>query len=401
MRRLRHGIAATAVTVLALTLSACGSQDDQGGGDAAATTVTTAVKVAVESDFDPGRFSDPVTVDNQWFPLKPGTQLTWEGSALDGKDKIARKVVFVVTDLTKTINGLRTVVGFDRDYNDGELVEPELAFFAQDDDGNVWTLGQYPEEYEDGKLVATPAWLAGFEGKAGLVMRTAPATGTADYSQGLGPKVEYADRAKVRKVDERTCVPAGCYEDVLVTEEWDTADPKARQLKYYASGVGNVRVGWAGRDEEKETGADQGRAARPDGPGRGAQGRAEAGAAHKLSKDLYGRTPPASIIRSRCACWSWRTSRRWRPRPARLARPTVLQPGRWARTPPPARCCAATLPWALGQGVRAARRSCAGLGQRCRAGDRPPFGRPSIEPIRGAGYRSAATVAGERHGAAG
>ena len=79
MRRLRHGIAATAVTVLALTLSACGSQDDQGGGDAAATTATTAVKVAVESDFDPGRFSDPVTVDNQWFPLKPGTQLTWEG----------------------------------------------------------------------------------------------------------------------------------------------------------------------------------------------------------------------------------------------------------------------------------------------------------------------------------
>ena len=82
MRRLRSGIAATAVTVLALALGACGSQDDQGGGDVAATTATTAVKVAAESDFDPGRFSDPVAIDNQWFPLKPGTQLTWEGSAL-------------------------------------------------------------------------------------------------------------------------------------------------------------------------------------------------------------------------------------------------------------------------------------------------------------------------------
>jgi hypothetical protein len=295
MRRLHNGIAATAVTVLALTLGACGSQDDQGGGGAAATQTTTAVKVAVEGDFDPGRFSDPVTIDNQWFPLKPGTQLTWEGSALDGKDKIARKVVFTVTDLTKTIGGVRTVVGWDRDYNDGELVEPELVFFAQDDDGNVWTLGQYPEEYEDGKLVATPAWLAGFEGaKAGLVMRTAPATGTADYSQGLGPKVEYADRAKVRMVNERTCVPAGCYEDVLVTEEWDTADPKARQLKYYASGVGNVRVGWAGRDEEEIL--ELTRVAQL-GPAALAEVRRDVlkleRRAYKLSKNMFGRTPPA------------------------------------------------------------------------------------------------------------
>jgi hypothetical protein len=296
MRRLRTGIAATAVTVLALTLGACGSQDDQGGGDTGATPTTTAVKVAVETDFDPGRFSDPTTVDNQWFPLKPGTQLTWEGSALDGEDKIARKVVFTVSSLTKTINGVRTVVGWDRDYNDGELVEPELVFFAQDDDGNVWTLGQYPEEYEDGKLVAIPAWLAGMEGaKAGLVMRTAPQPATPDYSQGLGPKVEYADRAKVRKVDERTCVPTGCYENVLVTEEWDTADPKARQLKYYASGVGNVRVGWAGTDEEKEE-LELTKTAQlsPEAlAAADAQVLKLEQRAYKLSKNLYGRTAPA------------------------------------------------------------------------------------------------------------
>jgi hypothetical protein len=301
MRRLRSRFAATAVMVLALALGGCGSRDDQAGQGAGATTPTptTTARVAVEADFDPARFSDPTTVDNQWFPLKPGTQLTWEGSALDGKDKIARKVVFTVTDLTKTIGGVRSVVGWDRDYNDGELVEPELVFFAQDDDGNVWTLGQYPEEYEDGKLVATPAWLAGFEGaKAGLVMRTAPATGTADYSQGLGPKVEYADRAKVREVNERTCVPTGCYEDVLVTEEWDTADPKARQLKYYASGVGNVRVGWAGRDDEKEV-LELTRVAEL-GPTALAEVRRAAlkleQRAYKVSKDLYGRTPPAEQV---------------------------------------------------------------------------------------------------------
>jgi hypothetical protein len=298
MRRPQSGIAAAAVTVLALTLTACASRDKPASSVAGATSVpaTTAVKVAVDTDFDPSRFSDPTTVDNRWFPLTPGTQLTWQGSALDGSERIARQVVFTVTGLTKTINGVRTVVGFDRDYNDGELVEPELVFFAQDDDGNVWTLGQYPEEYEDGKVVEAPAWLAGLEGaKAGLVMRTAPKPGTADWSQGLGPKVEYADRAKVRKVGEQTCVPVGCYEDVLVIEEWDAADPTARQLKYYASGVGNVRVGWAGTDEEKEVlvltnVAQLSPAARAATDNEALQLEQRA---YQRSKGLYGRTAPA------------------------------------------------------------------------------------------------------------
>jgi hypothetical protein len=292
MRRPRSGIAATAVTVLALTLTACASRDQPAGS----VPATRAVKVAVDTDFDPGRFSDPTSVDNPWLPLRPGTQLTWQGTALDGDERIARKVVFAVTGLTKTIDGVRTVVGFDRDYNDGELVEPELVFFAEDDDGNVWTLGQYPEEYEDGEVVEAPAWLAGFEGaKAGLVMRAAPKPGTPDYSQGLGPKVEYADRAKVRKVGEQTCVPTGCYQDVLVTEEWDAADPAARQLKYYASGVGNVRVAWAGDDEEKEVlvlteVAQLGPTALA---AVDAQALAVERRAYQRSKALYGRTAPA------------------------------------------------------------------------------------------------------------
>jgi hypothetical protein len=299
MRRLGSGIAASA---LALMLAACGAGDEPAGEVAGVTTTgsgTTAAKVAVATDFDPARFSDPTTVDNRWFPLKPGTQLTYEGSAIADDGKIARKVVFTVTDLTKTISGVRAVVGWDRDYNDGRLVEPELVFFAQDDDGNVWTLGQYPEEYEDGKFVAAPAWIVGLEGaKAGLVMRAAPRPGTSDYSQGLGPAVEYADRAKVRKLGERTCVPTGCYEDVLVTEEWDQADPAARQLKYYAGGVGNVRVGWAGRDEEKEV-LELTKVTQLD-PAALAEVRRDAlkleQRAFKVSKDLYGRTPPAEQV---------------------------------------------------------------------------------------------------------
>jgi hypothetical protein len=291
MRRVRL-LCAVATVLLVPLASACadGRPRQAVGG----TSVTT--KVATEKDFDRDRFSEPTTIDNPWFPLKPGTQFVYEGSAITDDRRIHRRVVFTVTDLTKVVNGVRTLVGWDRDYNDGQLVEPELVFFAQDDDGNVWTLGQYPEEYEDGELVGTPAWIAGVEGaRAGIVMRAEPSTGTSDYSQGWGPEVQYADRAKVHELLQETCVAFGCYQNVLVTDEWDAADPAARQRKYYARGVGNIRVGWAGQDEEQEVLALVNLVQL--GPQAMAEVRGEALAleqgAYQRSKHVYGRTAPA------------------------------------------------------------------------------------------------------------
>jgi hypothetical protein len=143
--------------------------------------MTTTVEVADAEDFDPGRFSDPTRIDNRWFPLKPGTQFVYDGSAIVDGTRERHRVVFTVTDLTKVVDGVRNLVVWDRDYSQGELVEAELALFAQDDDGNVWHLGQYPEEYEDGKLGDAPAWIAGMEGaKPGIAMRAAPRLGTSD-----------------------------------------------------------------------------------------------------------------------------------------------------------------------------------------------------------------------------
>jgi len=294
----RHHVAYAAATLLLmLSASACGGEAaSQATPPKAAATKAAAPKVITDKDFDRSNFSNPTKVDNVWFPLTPGTQLVFEGSANGDEGREPRRVVFTVTDLTKVIDGVRTVVIWERDYTAGELVEAELAFFAQDDDGNGWHLGQYPEEYEGGKVVKAPAWIAGLEGgKAGVSMRAAPRLGTSDYAQGLGPKVGWRDRAKVLKTGQKTCVPAGCYQNVLVTEEWDAADPAARQLKYYAPGVGNVKVGWAGRDEEQEVLALV-KVHRLDAKGL-ADVRAEAlkleKRAYKVSKNLYGRTPPA------------------------------------------------------------------------------------------------------------
>jgi hypothetical protein len=204
-------------------------------------------------NFDPNNFVDSTTIDNQWFPLKPGTQLIWEGATIEDGESIPHRVVLTVTDLTKVIDGVRTVVNFELDYSAGQLEETELAFFAQDNDGTVWHLGQYPEVYEEGELVETPAWVHGIEdARAGISMKAEPQLGTPSYSQGWGPAVDWTDRAQAIEVDAQTCVPFGCYEDVLVIEEFSREEPNAFQLKYYAAGVGNVRVGWKGEDATQE-----------------------------------------------------------------------------------------------------------------------------------------------------
>jgi len=236
MRRLRFPLIATIAAMLAATAS--------GGAPPAEVKA---------SDFDRENFASPTRVDNKWFPLKPGTQLVYRGTT-EG-EKIAHRVVFTVTDLTKEIDGVRNVVLWDRDYSAGELVEAEIAFFAQDDQGNVWQLGEYPEEYEDGKIVKSPFWVHGLQrARAGLTMRAVAKEGTSSHSLGWGPAVGFNDRAKVLKTGAKTCVPLDCYTNVLVMNEFNPDEPGKHQLKYYARGVGNVRVGWSGKNEEtKET----------------------------------------------------------------------------------------------------------------------------------------------------
>jgi hypothetical protein len=85
-------------------------------------------------------------------------------------------------------------------------------------------------------------------------MKAEPRHGASSYAQGFAPPPLYwDDRARVYKMGQRTCVPVDCYENVLVMEEFERRKPGAFQLKYYAPGVGGVRIGWRGpKEEEKE-----------------------------------------------------------------------------------------------------------------------------------------------------
>ena len=252
-RRCSRGVLAGASAALALVLGACGGAEPR----RAVAHNDPGSRTATEKDYDPkGNFSRSTRVDNRWHPLAPGRQYMFEGRANRGHGQRPHRVIFTVTGLTKRIDGVDAVVLFDRDLNGDRLAEAEITFFAQDDDGNVWNFGEYPEEYaDDGSFDGAPStWLSGTRGaQAGILMRGDPQPGTRPYMQGSAPKIGFGDTASVLRFQARRCVPVGCFKNVLVIDETNPLDPgDGHQLKYYAGGVGNISIapGRGGKERE-------------------------------------------------------------------------------------------------------------------------------------------------------
>jgi hypothetical protein len=204
---------------------------------------------------DPRVFSAPTKVTSQWMPLVPGTRMVLEGRANRGGGVLPHRITFTVTDLTKVIAGIPNLVTWDVDTDKNTVSEAELAFFAQDDGGNVWNFGEYPEEYQAGKFSGAPStWIAGLSrAEPGIQVPAKVQIGTPEVLQGSSPDVEFLDCAKDVKAADKTCVPLGCYDQVRVVDERSPLAPDSGvQRKSYAPGIGNVRVEAVG-DPEGET----------------------------------------------------------------------------------------------------------------------------------------------------
>jgi hypothetical protein len=200
-----------------------------------------------------GRFTHPLAVHNRMFPLTVGTQFTYHGKIVESGEAKPHSVTFAVTDMFKTVGGVRVAVAWDRDFLEGQLQEQELAFFAQDDQGNVWNFGEYPEEYENGKFTGAPStWIRGVGGAyGGIHMLSHPRPGMR-YREGLIPAIQFDDVSVIARTGQVNCVPAGCYHQVLVVDETSPNDPTSgHQIKYYAPRTGLIRVGARGGDTQE------------------------------------------------------------------------------------------------------------------------------------------------------
>ena len=207
------------------------------------------------ASLDVENFTSPTKIDNQYYSLAPGTQWTLQGRIKVNNIIKAHQIIFTVTDLTKVVDGVTTRVLWDLDTNGGRIAEAELAFQAQDNSGNVWVFGEYPEEYNAaGKFTGAPAtWFSGIAGaKGGILVPGQPQVGTA-FLQGFSPNINFVDCGKTASTTQESCDSLGCYAGVVVVDEWNPSEANSGiQVKYYAPGVGNFKIG-ALNDPEAET----------------------------------------------------------------------------------------------------------------------------------------------------
>ena len=204
------------------------------------------VKAGIGKPYDPiinpADFEDDggnaLPIDNQYWPLVPGTTFIYEGETEDGLE--TNEVL--VTSETKEILGVTCTVVLDRVWVDGELAEETLDWYAQDKAGNIWYFGEDSKDYEGGVVVSTEgSWEAGVDGaKPGIVMLADPHPGDSyrqEYYEG-----EAEDMGKVLRLNASASVPFGDFAQCLVTKEWTTLEPGVVEQKYYAPGVGLVLV---------------------------------------------------------------------------------------------------------------------------------------------------------------
>lgn len=217
--------------VFAVALSATGCN--------LASSVAAAEPVYSETPFHASDFVDPRVGANVWLPLVPGTQWVREGTTLIGNRVVPNLVVTTVTDVTREIQGVTTVLVYDHSVGAGQVVQESLDYLAQDKDGNIWMMGGATEQYEAGRYVAVDeAWISGKDGsQAGILMPAdPPASAPWVIDKHAGEEDSVAEFVQLLS---RKCEPFDCFSKVLVTRE-GKATAIDNEFKYYAYGVGQI-----------------------------------------------------------------------------------------------------------------------------------------------------------------
>jgi hypothetical protein len=198
--------------------------------------------------FNAGNFPDPPDIDNLFFTLMPGTAFCYESDSEDGEVNEVTVVTNGAAACTLTIDGVKTIVVRDAvRLGDGTLTEDTYDFYAQDNDGIVWYLGEATKECEDGNTEGTwnadPENMGGLGGIPGIIMLADPMSGNSYEQEFLEGVAE--DMAQVRRLNAD--VTDYCDKDCLKTKEWTPLAPGDVEHKYYAQNIeggigGNVRT---------------------------------------------------------------------------------------------------------------------------------------------------------------
>jgi len=177
----------------------------------------------------------PRGTNDYFIPLKPGCFLRFEGE----EDGESRTLLISVLRPTKLVAGVQCAIVREMEWEDDELTEISLNYFAICQKCNdIFYFGEDVDIYEGGQVVSHEgAWLAGKKGaKPGLIMPGRPLNG-ARYFQEIAPRVAL-DRAEHLNDKVTVQTPAGTFHNCLFVAETSPLEPGHVSFKYYARGVG-------------------------------------------------------------------------------------------------------------------------------------------------------------------
>jgi hypothetical protein len=229
-------VGAGCVAALVTVGAGCGSS---GGSSTTGAGPSASALAAIHGRYapaiDPARFV--AKVDNRYWPLRPGTTFHYRGV----RNKTPQTDDETVTDRSESILDIPCTVVRDTVSEHGLPVERTFDYYAQDEQGNVWYMGEDSLERKHGRLVrASDSWLAGVDGgKPGIIMPAHPKPGDA-YRQEYYPPGEALDEARVLRLHGSASSPFGSYSNALVTSERSPLEPQTED-KYYVPGVGEVK----------------------------------------------------------------------------------------------------------------------------------------------------------------
>ena len=187
------------------------------------------------------------TIDNAWFPLRPGATFVYRGV----KDGEPTRDVVHVTHRTRMIDGARCTAVTDRLYASGHLAERTTDWYAQDRSGTVWYFGEDTVELDAGGKVTSRegSWLSGVDGaRPGVFMPARPTIGQTFRQEYLRGHAE--DHFRVLDLHATARTPAVDSTRALLTKEWTPLEPGVVDHKLYVRGVGLV-------DERTARGGDE------------------------------------------------------------------------------------------------------------------------------------------------
>ena len=186
------------------------------------------------------KFSHPRDITNPFLPLASLKQDVLEGKEGGKKVRIERTAKPDIHKIFKIgKQDVEALAVEDREWEDGQLAEVAMDYFAQDDGGTVYYLGEDVDEYENGKVVSHEgSWLLGKDTKnPGVILPGNPKVGDKFKSEDVNKEIHEDD--EVFSLSEDVVTPAGTYQNCIKVKE-RLADG-AIEYKYYAKGVGVVR----------------------------------------------------------------------------------------------------------------------------------------------------------------